>query len=128
MRLIYFHLLRFCTANQYLDLGVPLNQIDNAHDGISTSRPSVNMPSPTFSALISSGSKRSGTRIVMVNTPSAQELIFASKATDTRLSELTSLANPLVQAQLTEHVLIGRRFLGLAESVPHLFDVDGFIQ
>ena len=34
MRLIYFHLLRFCTANQYLDLGVPLNQIDNAHDGI----------------------------------------------------------------------------------------------
>jgi len=34
MRFIYFHFFLFCTANQYLDLRVPLHQIDNAHDGI----------------------------------------------------------------------------------------------
>ena len=34
MRFINFHLFLFCTANQYLDLGVSLHQIDNAHDGI----------------------------------------------------------------------------------------------
>ena len=39
-----------------------------------------------------------------------------------------ALLDPLVQTQLTEHVLIGWRFLGLAECVPYLVDGDRFVQ
>ena len=39
-----------------------------------------------------------------------------------------ALLDPLVQTQLTEHVLIGWRFLGFAESVPHLVNGDRLIQ
>ena len=35
-----------------------------------------------------------------------------------------TLFDPLVQAQLTEHVLISGRLLSLSESVPHLVDGD----
>ena len=38
------------------------------------------------------------------------------------------LLDPLVQAQLAEHVLVGGRLLGLTESVSHLVDGDGLIQ
>ena len=34
MRFIYFGFFFFRTADQYLDLGVPLHQINDAHDGI----------------------------------------------------------------------------------------------
>ena len=39
-----------------------------------------------------------------------------------------ALLDPLIQAQLTEHVLISGGLLGLAESVPHLVNGDRFVQ
>lgn len=38
------------------------------------------------------------------------------------------LLDPLIQTQLTEHVLISGRLLGLSEGIPHLIDGDRLIQ
>ena len=60
------------------------HQQDSEMDLIFTSRPSVYIASPTCRERMSSGSYRSGTRIVMENMPLSYPLIFASKAIDTR--------------------------------------------